>query len=168
MRVQLTFIVLLMLLPRWQVFSGSDSSPVDGSSIFGAWRVVSYRFGDGPSVGEREARVLLGKSATYGLRHAGFAAEACLSPAYVTTRMTEEQFYRAFRTSLRSIGISAGSAEVVEVSCQGRHWTSPGSLVIRLRGGRMLTVWDGVYFVLERRRGERRRPGPARRSLTGG
>lgn len=160
MRVLLTCGLVLLLLPRWQVIGKSSLPPADSDSVFGPWRVVAYRFGDGPSVGKREARALLGAAASYGRRRAGFGAEVCPSPSYETTRVDEKQFFREYRTSLRSIGIDAGSAEVVEVRCRGQHWVSPGSLLIRLRGGRMLTLWDGVYFVLERRQGGRSRPGP--------
>jgi len=160
MRALLSFGLLLLLLPRWQAVGKSSFPSVESDSVFGSWRVVAYRFGDGPSVGEREARTLLGAAANYGRRRAGFGAEVCSSPSYETTRVAEEQFFREYRTSLRSIGIGAGSAEVVEVRCRGQHWASPGSLLIRLRGGRMLTLWDGVYFVLERRQGSRGRPGP--------
>jgi hypothetical protein len=161
MRVLLTSVLLILLLPRCHAVGKSSFPPVEGDSIFGSWRVVAYRFGDGPSVGEREARVLLGAAVRYGRRRGGFGWEICTSPPYETTRVTEEQFFREYRTSLRSIGIGGGAAEVVEVRCRGQHWTSPGSLLIRLRGGRMLTLWDGVYFVLVRRQGGR---GPARHS----
>lgn len=113
--------------------------------------MVKYVFGNNISVGADEARKLLGKTVSYGAARASFGTETCASPTYAARRLSAGQFLQDYRTSLNSVGIKASYVETLTVRCKGgAEWASPGGFLMRLPGGDLMTVWDGVFFVLRR------------------
>ena len=122
----------------------------------GTWQIVSYRFGDGISVGPRDAKRFVGRKILLSAKRAVSGREVCAQPTFESKRMDGDQFATEFRTSLKSIGISAKDVELVEVQCGGSDWLVPGSTLIISKGetiskGQTLTMWDGVFFVLKKR-----------------
>lgn len=121
--------------------------------FFGTWRIVAFRFGHGISVGSRDARKFVGLKLQFGETRAVSGREACASPVYKSKRMTADEFKEDFRTSLKSIGITGDHVDVVDVDCGTANWIVPGATLLKLRNGQMLTIWDGVFFVLKRHKG---------------
>ncbi|OLV17294.1 hypothetical protein [Deinococcus marmoris] len=126
--------------------AGGGGAPV---SIFGTWEVTAYRFGDGISVGEDQAKANLGKMLTYSANRA-VSDESCDTPTYSLARTTDQAFLENYRTSLASIGIKGSAVETVTIRCAGNDWTEFGATVFRISDREALTLWDGVYYVLER------------------
>ena len=120
------------------------------ANLYGTWQVVSYRFGDGVSVGPREARKLLGMKLRFSSERAVSGRDTCARPTYESKRMSAEDFLREFRTSLGSIGMKQQEVEVVNIRCGGEDWTAPGATLLKFEKGRMLTTWDGVFFGLKK------------------
>ncbi|CAM3555279.1 hypothetical protein [Deinococcus frigens] len=118
--------------------------------IFGTWEVTAYRFGDGISVGENGARPNVGRILTYSANRA-VSNETCAAPTYSLGRATAQAFLEDYRTSLTSVGIRGNAVDTVTVRCAGNDWTEFGATVFRVSVREALTVWDGVYYVLERR-----------------
>lgn len=116
----------------------------------GTWQIVSYRFGDGISVGPRDAKRFVGRKIQLSDKRAVSGREVCAQPTYESKRMDANQFSTEFRTSLKTIGISAKDVKLVEVQCVGSDWLVPGSILI-ISKGQTLTMWDGVFFVLKKR-----------------
>jgi hypothetical protein len=120
--------------------------------LFGTWQIVSFRFGEGVSVGPGDAKKLVGLKLQLGDTRAQSGSEVCDSPTYTSTRMTENEFSYDFRTTLKSIGIRGNHVDVVNVDCGGSNWTVPGAILIKVQDRQMLTNWDGVFFVLKKQR----------------
>lgn len=127
--------------------AGGGGVPV---SIFGTWEVTAYRFGDGISVGEDQAKVNVGKRVTYSANRSD-SDSSCDTPTYSPGRTTDQDFLENYRTSLASVGLKGNAVETVTVRCAGSDWTEFGSTVFRVSDREALTVWDGVYYTLERR-----------------
>ena len=120
--------------------------------LFGTWQIVSFRFGKGVSVGPGDAKKLLGLKVQLGDTRAQSGSEVCDSPTYTSERMTENEFSYEFRTSLKSMGIRGNHVDVVNVDCGGSNWIVPGATLIKAQDRQMLTIWDGVFFVLKKQR----------------
>ena len=120
--------------------------------LFGTWRIVAFRFGEGVSVGPRDAKKLLGMRLQFGDRRAVSGRDVCATAVYKLKRMTADEFRDDFRTTLKSIGIKGDHVDVVDVECEGSDWTVPGATLLKVRKGQMLTIWDGVFFILKRQR----------------
>jgi hypothetical protein len=76
--------------------------------------------------------------------------EVCAQPVYESKRISIEQFFREFKTSPKSIGIKRDYIDLLNVQCGGTDWTVPGSLLLKNSNDQMLTLWDGVFFVLKK------------------
>ena len=113
--------------------------------ILGSWQVVSSRCPGVCAMSAAESAEWHGTIARYTASVARFGGDSCATPSYSRRRLTDREFIRGFRTSLRSIGITANSVDVIEVGCNGRG-TKPGSFLIIKDPGHILTVWDGVFF----------------------
>jgi hypothetical protein len=118
--------------------------------FYGTWQVVSYRFGDGVSVGPDDARKLLGLKIRLGAKRAESGRDVCEQPSYELKRMDADQFLREFKTSLTSIGIKRRTVELLNVQCDAEDWRVPGGTMLIVEKGRMLTMWDGVFFSVKK------------------
>lgn len=119
------------------------------TDVNGTWQIVAYRFGEGISVGPREAKQFLRTKIRFSADRATSGRDVCNQPGYQSERIKADEFATRFRTSLKAIGIKAKEVEVIEVQCNGSTWIVPGSLLI-VSNGQMLTLWDGVFFVLKK------------------
>ncbi|MDV6375706.1 hypothetical protein [Deinococcus arenicola] len=126
--------------------AGGGGAPI---SLSGTWEVTGSRFGDGVSVGEAQARVNVGRTVSYSANRAA-SASSCNTPTYSLARVSGAAFEEVYRTSLASVGIMGNAVDTVVVRCAGNDWTEFGATVFRVSDREALTVWDGVYYVLER------------------
>ena len=62
----------------------------------------------------------------------------------------EEYFLTEFRIRAVDLGITDKTIVIVNVQCKGEDWMAAGSLLVVKPGGRLLTVWDGVFFEMSR------------------
>ena len=118
--------------------------------LYGTWRIVSYRFGEGISVGPDDARKLLGLKIVFGSERAESGESVCELPTYQSKRIDADQFLREFKTSLKSLGIKRSAIELLNVQCYDEDWPAPGSTLLIVDKGRMLTMWDGVFFDMKK------------------
>lgn len=129
--------------------AGGTSAPVS-SGLTGTWKVTAYRFGDGVSVGDDQAKIWLGKTVTYAPNSAVSGKDSCKAVKYSPKRLNQQAFLEEYRTSLKSVGLSGSSTLTTSVMCNKQMWTAFGSTVLNKSGNQLLTIWDGVYFVLQR------------------
>jgi hypothetical protein len=97
---------------------------------------------------DAEARTWYGEQASYS-PSASFRGNECRTPIYRAAVVTASDFQLQYRVTLTALGINADSVRIVDISCNGK-WTVPGSSLIHASSDRVLTVWDGVFFVLTR------------------
>ena len=143
----ITFLVLIIC-----VTTTANAQESRGRNLFGTWQIVAFRFGEGISVGPREARKFMRLKLRLGETRAQSGREVCTSPVYKSKRMTADEFSYDFRTSLKSIGIRGNHVDVVDIECGGRDWLVPGGTLLKVKEDQMLTLWDGVFFVLKKQR----------------
>jgi hypothetical protein len=141
--IMLRFLLLICAAPPLLFAQGPTST------IYGSWRVVSSRCPGVCAMSTAESARWRGKMARYSASVARFEADSCATPSYASRTLTDRDFIGGFRTSLKSIGITADSVEVIEIGCRGT-WTVPGSFLIIKDRTHMLTVWDGVFFEMVR------------------
>lgn len=119
---------------------------------FGIWKVIAYRLADGnPKETEAsELEKLVGIRVNLQSHRAEVGYKICTSPAFEDKRPSDEQLFRELEVALKSIGVQAGSAEMITISCKGSGWQPPQSLLVKVREGEMLMLWEGVFLVLKR------------------
>jgi hypothetical protein len=118
---------------------------------FGVWKVVAYRLADGVPKGSepRELEKLIGVRVILQPNRAEVGADVCSSPAFENKRAANEELFRELAATLKSLGVSQ-SAEMITISCKTSGWQPPQSLLVKVREGEMLMLWEGVFLVLKR------------------
>ncbi len=121
---------------------------------FGSWKVLTYRFGDGPAKGAiaaPEAARLIDTRVRLNLASAEVGGKVCFSPSYRSRRFTAEEFSRELGVELKALGIPSNIADSIIVKCEGKDWQPPQSLLLQLPQGGMLILWEGLFLTLGQR-----------------
>jgi hypothetical protein len=117
---------------------------------FGEWKVVNYRFVEGPSGSEQELQRLVGTRVRVGVNRVEVGAKICSQPAFESKRVNDAEFGKQFGVSLRAVGVQESEVQTVAIKCKSEEWTPPRSLLVKVETGQMLMLWDGVFLVLKR------------------
>lgn len=116
---------------------------------FGVWKVVAYRLAAGSPKGSEELEKLIGVRVNLQTHRAEVGEDVCSSPAFEDRRASNEDLFREFTAVLKSLGVSE-SAELITMSCKTSGGQLPQSLLVKVREGEMLMLWEGVFLVLKR------------------
>ena len=120
---------------------------------FGSWKIVGYKFAEGdPTESEHSLEKLVGMNVRLQTDRAEVGAKICSSLAYEDQRSSNEELHRKLGVRLESIGINAEYVETTNVSCESGGWSLKKSLLIKVKEGEMLILWEGVFLVLKRER----------------
>ena len=116
----------------------------------GDWRVIWFTAPGISALGPTEAAGWIGTVATYDKNRAAFGRETCAAPSYATRTMTPDEFAKEYHVRAADLGLQGDAVTLVTVTCPSA-WTNRGSLLIVKSSDTLLTMWDGVFFELERR-----------------
>ncbi|HEX2201982.1 MAG TPA: hypothetical protein VHG91_01735 [Longimicrobium sp.] len=120
-----------------------------GSEVEGTWRVAGRQAPGVSAMTEGESEAMVGRTAEYTASVARVGSDACQLPVYRRETVAAGEFQKAFRVPPAAVGLP-DPVTLVRVHCGGAEWSSPGALLMVAGPGRLLTVWDGVFFRLER------------------
>ena len=136
------------------VMASASSQKISSSAVdvYGDWEIVAHRALGISAMSSEEAKQWVGGKASYSDSMATFIDESCDSPSYHWSSVTTEQFSQSFRVSPETLGIKATSIGIITVLCQGEDWFAPGSVLIKKNQDTFFTIWDGIFFELERHR----------------
>ena len=114
----------------------------------GNWRVTGHQASGISAMDPDTAAAWVGRIAEYSSTRARFGAEECVEPTYAITTFGAEGFAAEFGVSPDTLGLAA-PVTIVTVGCRG-EWTVPGNRLIVKNRDRLFTLWDGVFFELDR------------------
>lgn len=119
----------------------------------GWWRIVGDSAPGVSAMSGDERKAWLGREAQYTDSVARLGSVSCASPDYLTRAVGADNVLDAgFRLPPGSLGFTrGGTVTVTEVSCRQAEWKEAGATLYWISASRVYTVWDGVFFVLERR-----------------
>jgi hypothetical protein len=120
--------------------------------VYGTWTVTGFRIPGISAMTAEEAGTWTGRTIELSPQSAATGAESCATPAYETiTAPADSLLSIDYRIGPAALGLRpGGTIEVTRVSCSGSDWPSPGGLLLHTGADRAFTVWDGVFFELER------------------
>jgi hypothetical protein len=127
---------------------------IAASPPFGSWKVLDYRFGDGPANGGNPApdtARLLGGRINLTLERAEVGGKVCSAPAFQSRQFTREEFARELGIELKTLGLTTRQADSIIIRCEGNGWQPSQSLLIQLPEGGMLILWEGLFLTLGQR-----------------
>jgi hypothetical protein len=152
-------------IPEWRTFKegGMMKRLFDSTRQvppFGNWKVIDYRFGDGPPDNSEEFRRTLGTRVQIGPDRMAVGTKVCSLPAYQSKPVSDKEFERELGVTMAAVRISANHADTIVVKCESNEWQPPQSLLVKLPEGELLMLWEGVFLVLKNERGRTRRFAP--------
>ena len=122
-----------------------------GEWYFGEWKVTGFKFAPVSAMDERTARAWTGAVASYSESSVNFMNEVCNKPVYKIVNMKEGDFYSDYRLTFKMLGIKDAGVTIIEVGCPSA-WVAAGATLIRVNNNVAYTLWDGVFFKLEKSR----------------
>lgn len=118
---------------------------------FGSWKVVGYKLADGSPTSEPQFLKLIGTRVRFQPDTAQVGAIVCSSLAYEDKRTSRRELDQS-GVKLESLGIVGDYAETTKLKCEGSGWTPAQSMLLKVREGEMLMLWNGAFLVLKRER----------------
>lgn len=119
--------------------------------VLGPWRVVKHYAPEGVEPDKAAIKKWMGKTAIYAPTGIKFDAEQCKKPSFKVDTVDAVTFLQdGLHIAPRRLGINDKNIKVITVSCAGKEWISPGSLLVLKDNQHLLTFWDGVFFELAR------------------
>lgn len=119
-------------------------------SPFGSWKVVDYRFAEGPSLESQEFRSVLGTRVRIASDRMEVGSKICTLPGYQSKSVSDKQFDQELGVSMLAVGIKGNHADTVVVKCESNDWKPPQSLLVKLPEGGLLMLWQGIFLVLKK------------------
>jgi hypothetical protein len=131
------------------------TTPVDPHSPVGTWTIIGSRAPGISAMTEAQAASYTGHVVTYGAEQAIAGADTCRAATYHYRDAAVDSLLNfEYRITSKSLGLPDTAAKrigVTRVSCGGQDWTSPGGTLLWLGAQRAFTVWDGVFFEMQRK-----------------
>ena len=119
---------------------------------FGTWKIIAYRSAEGElnQRDSKELEKLIGVRVNLQVNRAEVGSDIRTFPAFEDTRASNVPLFRDLATALKSAGVQAESPDMVTINCKDGGWRPPHSLLVKVRDGEMLMLWEGVFLVLKR------------------
>jgi|SRR5690554_1047545 hypothetical protein len=126
----------------------SCSTP-EAKWYLGVWQVSDAKFPGISAMGMDEATVWFGSEASYTETKVSFRDESCDNPKFTITSLTEDEFYSTYRARFKTLGIEGELVEILNVGCPS-DWIAPGATLIKANNNSGYTLWDGVFFKVDK------------------
>ncbi len=133
------------------IFLLLSTSVYASESIYGTWVVVDSKFVGISAMDLEEAKTWYGNKAIYSKNRASFRDDECSKPVYKTEICDKDDFHFRFRASFQELGLEGEKVEIIVIGCPD-NWIAPGSLIIKVNNDHVYTIWDGVFFLLEKQK----------------
>ena len=120
---------------------------------FGAWKVLSYRFAEGgpPETEDSpDLKNLIGSEFYLHFDRFQAGKATCSTPEYEMRAITDKDFNALTGHPLKSVTVQTDKIEALILKCGSETSFPPQSFCLRLAGGRMLMLWEGVFVELEK------------------
>lgn len=140
---------LLVIIMVIFLFSSCESKAVNQKEYYGEWTAgEKIYFMPISAMGEDDYKQqYLGKVAAFSEKKASFGDESKENPIYSESSITKEVFIETYRMNPEDMGLAAGETKIIHIE----NWNNPGSTLIVKDKDTLITLWDGVFFELNRK-----------------
>jgi hypothetical protein len=118
------------------------------------WVIVGHASPGGAVLPESDAVKWIGRSIELGPDLAVAGPDSCRRPLYDRGPVPGDSIAQALHIPPGSLGASwppGATVTIVETSCNGETWYSPGALLIETSPTHAFAPFEGVFFELEKR-----------------
>ena len=145
--VQSIKVILKTVIFLWAIqFASAGELPIEGK-----WKVIDYICSHVSALTVEVAEEKYKKEFMISSKIISFNSSSVTNPRVALETYTEEEFWRVFMMGPEYFGTTIDDLKVYRISnSDGSDWDAPGSLIIQTEKNRIVTLWDGLYFVFER------------------
>ncbi|TYT74239.1 hypothetical protein [Desulfobotulus mexicanus] len=131
------------------IFLLISSSAQASDWYIGEWKVIDAKFPGICAMSMEEAKVWFGSAATYTKEKVIFRNELCENPVFKIESKTEDKFFSSYKATFDELSIEGEVVEILQVSCPS-NWVATGSTIIKTNENFAYTLWDGVFFKIDK------------------
>ncbi len=118
------------------------------ASVEGTW-VITSSVAPGISAMEPEdTKTMLGQSFQYSTDNVVLGQTQCGQTKWHEKKLSEKDFQIEYKVSFAQLGIVANKISRFDIECHGEN--VPGQSVLVASKERAFTLWDGVFFQMEK------------------
>jgi hypothetical protein len=153
MRQKSQLAVALLLLFCTGVCAADATEDFQAPAIYGHWKITRLIPTTNVQTGADNLKPWIGKKISYSDSVATFGDVVVKSPKYKVRRLSEDSFYSDNRISPREIGIRSESVTEIDLTDESGMTIlspGPGTTVFARSKDKLVTMWDGGYFEMER------------------
>ncbi len=124
-------------------------------ALAGIWTIIGHHTQAVGGGGEEEPRKRHGESVRLTASAAVSPTGRCDEPVYSSRQVSADAYLTSqFKPAREILQPLAARSEftILDVSCNGAPWAALGGQLLAINGDRVLTLWNGVYFEMERDR----------------
>jgi len=126
-----------------------SSSAQASDWYIGDWKVTDAKFSGISAMNMDEAKVWFGSVATYTKEKVTFHNEICENPVFKVESLTKDKFFSSYKATFDELSIEGEIVEILHVGCPS-NWVSAGSTIIKANANFGYTLWDGVFFKIDK------------------
>jgi hypothetical protein len=118
------------------------------------WVIVGHLAPGISAMSDAEAARWHGRSVDLGADLATAGPDSCAHPLYDSRPVHADSVLESYKIAPGSLGPSlppGATVTILETSCHGETWYSPGAILIKTSPTHAFTPWEGLFFELERR-----------------
>ncbi|QJR81369.1 hypothetical protein CA267_011565 [Alteromonas pelagimontana] len=119
------------------------------SQVEGTWIITDAVFPGVSALSKEDAIKWFGQSYQYGSDNVVLDQIECGKASYQKMHMSDDVFLQQYRVPLQKLGIADDEVAAYKVSCD-TDVPLPGQLVLMSSEKEAFTVWDGVFFKMEK------------------
>jgi hypothetical protein len=137
---------------RWAPFVGALlAAACADASLRGTWEVVGFKRASVSALGDLEAGMRLGDTLRLTAEAATLGEQTCVIAETVRQSLAVRELEMAYDLSRGELGLARERVEVVDLECSDGQ-LDYGQQLIRIGRDSLLTPWDGIFLLLEKRR----------------
>jgi hypothetical protein len=120
---------------------------------FGKWKVSSYRVAEMNEQSKQSSEdfeQLIGATVVLEGPFAQVQQSICGNPSYRSERFTVSELSEKLGGNIKLPEVQSDRVDLIYLKCETDGWAPPQSMLVKLREGRMLMLWKGVFLNLKR------------------
>jgi hypothetical protein len=123
---------------------------VFAKSFHGTWEVKNISHHHMTSISRSDAESFIGVSLELSDLVSSSSEGSCVEPVYEIESFSNTQFFSYYKSEFSDIKLKGSSVKHIMVLCNDRAWNKFGHIFLYTPSDRIVVIYDGYYFNLQR------------------
>jgi hypothetical protein len=123
---------------------------VFAKSFQGTWEVKSISHHHMTSISRDDAKSFIGSTLELSELVSSSSEGSCVEPVYEIESFNNAQFFSYYKSEFSALKLDVTSVKHIMILCKDRAWNKFGHIFLYTPSDRIVVIYDGYYFDLER------------------